>query len=216
MAGVLRRLAAALCLPLLAACAVEEVGAPPGAVAAAAHISPGPASLTLVTVLDNRTDDGAHTALVVNGSQKVVFDPAGTFNDPVNNPANRAGGQARVMVERGDVLYGMSPAYYDAYIDYHTRESFRTVEQTVLVPPATAERALALVRANGPASKATCALATSRILAQVPGFEGFPVGWYPRRAMEAFAARPGVRTVVHRDDDPDANAAKRAAAVPGL
>lgn len=216
MTRAFRALAAALCLPLLAACAVEEVGAPPGAVAAAAHVAPGPPTLTLVTVLNNRTDRGAHTALAINGSQRVVFDPAGTFNDLVNNPANRAGGQARVMVERGDVLYGMRPDYYDAYIDYHTRETFRTVEQTVVVSPETAEAALALARANGPASKATCALATSRILSQVPGFEGFPVGWYPRAAMEAFAARPGVRTVVHRDDDPDANAAKRAAAVPGL
>ena len=216
MTGLRRALAAALCLPVLAACTVEEVGAPPGAVAAAAYVSPEPVSLTLVTVLENGTGDGAHTALMVNASQRVVFDPAGTFNEPVNNPANRAGGEARVMVERGDVLYGMSPAYYDAYVDYHTRETFRTVEQTVVVSPEAAEAALALVRASGPASKATCALATSRILAQVPGFEGFPVGWYPRRAMEAFAARPGVRTVVHRDDDPDANADKRAAAVPGL
>lgn len=216
MGTALRRLGAALSLTVLAACAVEEVGAPPGAVAAAAYAPGGPPSLTLVTVLSNRTDDGAHTALVVNGSQRVVFDPAGTFNDPVNNPRNRAGGDARVMVERGDVLYGMTPAFYDAYIDYHTRETFRTVEQTVVVSPAAAERALALVQGNGPAPKATCARATSRILSQVPGFEGFPRGWYPRAAMEAFARVPGVETRVHRDGDPDANAGKRAAAVAGL
>ncbi len=209
----LARLAVLLSALLLAGCAVEEVGAPPAAVARAAYASAEAPSLTLVTVISNRTDGGAHTGLVVNASQRVAFDPAGTFNDPVNNPANRGGGAARVMVERGDVLYGMTPGYYRAYIDYHTRQTFRTVEQRIEVSPEVAERALALVMANGPASKSSCALATSRILAQVPGFEGFPVGWYPKAAMKAFGARPGVVTTLHVDDDPDENAGKRAAAL---
>ena len=211
----LRRIAAAAALVLLAACSAEEVGAPPGEIVRAAYVTGEAPSLTLVTVINERSGNGAHTALVVNGSQRVVFDPAGTFNEPVNNPANRAGGDARVMVERGDVLYGMTPRYYDAYIDYHTRETFRTIEQTVRVSPEAAERALALVQSNGPASKATCALSTGRILRQVPGFEGFPASWYPKRAMSAFGAYPGVVTTVHRDGDPDDNAAKRAAAALG-
>ncbi len=216
MTMLLRRLGALLCLIALTGCAVEEVGAPPDAVARAAYVSAEPPSLTLVTVISNRSESGAHSALVVNGPQRVVFDPAGTFNDPINNPVNAGGGDARVMVERGDVLYGMTPDYYRAYVDYHTRTSFRTVEQRIEVSPATAAAALALVQSNGPASKATCARATSRILSRVPGFEGFPTGWYPKDAMEAFARYPGVTTKVYRDDDPDENAAKRAAAVAGL
>lgn len=214
--AVIRGLAAALALALLGACAAEEVGAPPGEIARAAHPGDAASSLTLVTVINERTGNGAHTALVVDGSQRVVFDPAGTFNEPVNNPRFDEGDRSRAVVERGDVLYGMTDRILAAYVDYHTRTGFRTVEQTVRVPAGAAERALALVQSHGPASKATCARSTSRLLGGVPGFGGFPVSWYPLDAMEAFGAYPGVETVVHRDGDPADNGAKRAAALPGL
>ena len=197
MVTVLIRALALTSLALLTACgSAEEAGAPADAIARAAYTSSAPPSLTLVTVIRNKGDEGAHTGLIINGSQQVVFDPAGTFN------------HSRAMVERGDVLYGLSPPYRRAYVDYHTRETFRTVEQTVLVSPEVAEQALRLAAAHGPASKAACATSTSSILAQLPGFETVPRSWFPNALMRGFAKIPGVVTVEHRDDDPDDNSNK--------
>ena len=195
----MRRWLAIGALLALAACgAAEEVGTPQDVVQRAAYASPGPPALTLVTVVSNHDGGGAHSALVVDGSQRVVFDPAGTFN------------YTRAMPERGDVLYGLSPARWRAYLDYHTRETYSTIEQTVPVSPETAEAALRLVQSHGPAAKGRCASATSAVLGRLPGFEDVPQTWRPLRVSEAFAARPGVRTRVHRDDDPDDNEALRA------
>lgn len=196
-----RLLAAALLAATLAGCGAEEVGAPAADVARAAYVHGGAPSLTLITVLNERSGEGAHTGLMVNGSQRVMFDPAGTFNT------------TRVLPERGDVLYGMTPAYYQAYVDYHTRVTFRTIEQTVEVSPEVAEAALRLVQASGPSSKAGCAMNTSAVLRQLPGFEGVGRSWFPKSIMRDFAGLPGVATRTYRDDDPDENAMKRARAL---
>ena len=182
------RLALALAALLgLAACGSEEVGSPPEATRAAAYVHDGPATLTLLTVINNTTGNGAHTGLLVNGAQRVMWDPAGTFNT------------ARVLPESGDVLYGLTPGWYEAYVDYHTRPAYRTIEQTVEVSPAVAAQVLALVEANGAASKATCALSTSGILRQVAGFEGIGSTWFPAQLMESFETVPGVVTRTYED-----------------
>jgi hypothetical protein len=39
-----------------------------------------------------------------------------------------------------------------------------------------------------------CANNTSHIISLTPGFAGFPVGVWPKEAVKAFAALPGVTT----------------------
>ena len=195
------RILAALALAVtLSACGgpAEEVGAPPEAVARAAYVHGGPPTLTLLTVISNRSGAGGHTGLMVNGSQRVMFDPAGNFNI------------SRAMTERGDVLYGMDDRYYRAYVNFHTRETWRTVEQTVVVSPEVAEMALRLVRTNGAVPKAQCALSTGALLSQLPGFEGIRAGYFPRSLMEQFGEVPGVVERVYYDDDDDDNSALQA------
>ncbi|MGR3542607.1 MAG: hypothetical protein ACU0BS_14435 [Hasllibacter sp.] len=192
---------AALALSMtLAGCGgpAEEVGSTQGQIADVSYAHGGPPTLTLLTVINNNSGSGGHTGLMVNGSQRVMFDPAGTFNT------------TRAMTERGDVLYGMTPRYYDAYVDFHTRESWRTVEQTIVVSPEVAEMALQLVTANGAVPKAQCALSTSGILAQLPGFEGIRTGYFPKSLMERFGDVPGVVERVYYDDDDDDNSALQA------
>ena len=106
----------------LAACAAESVIAPPEAVAAARYVHDAPTSITLYTVINNNSGAGAHSGLLINASQRIMFDPAGTFQHP------------RVP-ERNDVHYGMTPRIVNFYIDYHARETFRMIEQTVIVSP---------------------------------------------------------------------------------
>ena len=176
-------------LLVLTACAGLQSGPlPPAQRAAVAYAASGPPSLTLITVINNRSGDGGHTALMVSGSQRVIFDPAGTFSSPS-------------VVEHGDVLYGVTPSVYAAYRSKHARESHHVVEQEIIVAPELAERALALVEANGTVASAFCASATSRILQQLPGFAGVGSYLYPEKLMQDFARVPGVREVRYFEND---------------
>jgi len=174
---------------ILAGCSVDQ--SPDSSdqqVAAAAFRAAGPRSMTLVTVVNNRTGQGGHTALVVNGSQQVIFDPAGSFRDPR-------------VVEKGDVLYGMTPGWVQAFKSAHARNTHHVVSQTVTLTPAQAEQALALVQSNGAVPGAYCANSTSGILAGISGFEGIQRTFYPVNLMDQFAAVPGVRTGKHYEND---------------
>jgi len=187
------RLVLALCAVLaLAACGAEPKWASDEAVASARYVHNGPPEITLFTVINNNSEAGAHTGLLINGSERIIFDPAGTWYHPA-------------LPERNDVHYGMSPRMVSYYIDYHARETFRMIEQRVTVTPGVAELVMARAKAYGAVPKAQCANAVSSILRGVPGFEGLPSTWYPNTLSDAFGALPGVTTRTILDDDADDN-----------
>ena len=107
--------------------------------------------------------------------------------------------------ERNDVLYGMSPAYFDFYMDYHARETFHVVVQTLEISPETAAALTAGVRAQGAAPKAYCSRSISSVLAGTPGFETVNVTFFPVAMMNRFEDIPGVVTTRVYDDDSDDN-----------
>ncbi|MDA3887276.1 MAG: hypothetical protein PF443_00455 [Allgaiera sp.] len=190
-----RLLLSLLMLVSLSACGAESLWAPNAEVARFRYSAPGPRTLTLITVINNRSGEGGHSALMVNDTQRVMFDPAGTWTNP----------QAP---ERNDVHFGMTPAVLDNFLDYHTRITWHTVEQTVVVSPQIADEALKLVETNGAVPKAMCADNTSKILRQLPGFQSLPQTFFPVTLMDAFAKLPGVKTRVYYDTDPDVNTEK--------
>jgi hypothetical protein len=177
-------------LALTAACTAQEVWAPDDVVARAIFRDPDNSYLTLFTMKNNGSGNGAHTALLINASQRVIFDPAGSFV------------QTR-MPERNDVLFGVSPEMERFYISYHARVTYHVVAQQMPVAPEVAEQALALALANGPVPQAHCARATSRLLRQLPGFESIRQSWGPNNVHDDFAKLPGVVTREYREDDPD-------------
>lgn len=187
----LGRWLAALALVALAACSAEPKWADDTAVAKARYVHGGPPTLTLITAINNRSGEGGHTALLVNGSERVIFDPAGTWWHPT-------------VPERNDVLFGINPTVYDFYLDYHARATYHVVLQEITVSPEVAERALALVKASGAAGKATCAITTSGILQEL-GFTELRRTYWPDKLMEDFATLPGVRERKIFDDSPDSN-----------
>ncbi|MGB3554286.1 MAG: hypothetical protein WBA25_06560 [Jannaschia sp.] len=195
----LRALAATLLLPLLVACGAVETAAPSEEIARRAFAAAGPPTLTLVTAINNRSGSGGHSALIVSGSERVIFDPAGTWRHPT-------------VPERGDVLHGITPTMLDYYIDYHARPTYHVVLQEVVVPPDVAARALALVRGHGPASKATCGQAVSGILREL-GFTQVDRAWFPDRIMRDFADVPGVTRREIYDDTVDESSPERATIV---
>jgi hypothetical protein len=182
-----------LCLALLlslAACAAQPKWASDAEVSRAVYVHDGPPSITLFTVLNNRSNEGAHSGLLINGSQRVMFDPAGTWYHP-NLP------------ERNDMHFGMNDKAVAFYIDYHARETFRVVEQTVTVTPAQADAAIRLAMSYGAVRKSMCARSISSILQGVPGFEDTPSTLHPKKLMKSFGKRPGVveRTITDTDAD---------------
>ncbi len=177
----------------LAACGgAESKWASDADVARARYVHDAPPSITLYTVLATRDGSGAHAGLLINGSQRVMFDPAGTWHHPR-------------LPERNDVHFGMTPLMVDFYLDYHARETFDVVEQTIVVSPEIAELVMRRAMEYGAVPKAQCTISTSTILRGVPGFEGLPSTWYPRKLMTAFGKLPGVKTRRVTDDDTNDN-----------
>ena len=72
-----------LTLPALAGCGInaEAVWAPEEAVARSRYSAPIPSYLALVTVRNEGDGQGAHTALLINASERVLFDPFGGWTD---------------------------------------------------------------------------------------------------------------------------------------
>jgi predicted small lipoprotein YifL len=190
---MLRRFSWLAMVLALAACgAAEPKWAPEDQVQAARYVHDGPPTVTLFTVLSTRSGNGAHAGLMVNADERVMFDPAGTWQHPR-------------LPERNDVHFGMTPKMVNFYIDYHARETYDVVEQTIVVSPAVAALVKRRVQDYGAVPKAQCTVSTSKILRGVPGFEGLPQTWYPKVLMEAFGQLPGVTTRKITDDDADDN-----------
>lgn len=189
---MLRVILALFALLSLAACGAEPVWAPEERVQAARYVHDGPNTITLFTVVNNRSNAGAHSGLMINDSERIMFDPAGTWNHPR-------------IPERNDVHFGITPRIVDFYIDYHARETFRVVEQTVVVSPGVAALVAQRAKAYGAVPKAQCSRSISEILRGVPGFEVIGSTWYPNRLMDDFAKLPGVTTRVIYDEDADKN-----------
>jgi hypothetical protein len=176
----------------LAACGAEPKWAPQEQVDAVRFVSEEPPSITLYTVVNTRTGSGAHSAILVNASERVIFDPAGTWYHPK-------------LPERNDVHFGMTDKAVAFYLDYHTRITYDTIEQKIYVSPQVAELVLQKVKAYGAVPKAMCTQANSSILREVPGFESMPQTFYPKVLSTAFGKLPGVSTRVITDDDADDN-----------
>jgi hypothetical protein len=190
-----RNVFAMVALVVLAACgggAGNAPYAPDAAVQAARAVNEGPTSITLFTVVNNKTGAGAHSGLLINASERVLFDPAGSFYHPR-------------LPERNDLHYGMNDRMVAFYIDYHARVTYKVVEQTVLVSPQVAEMVKARAIARGAVAKSFCANSISGILGGVPGFESIGSTMFPNKLSEAFGRLPGVTSRTITDDDADDN-----------
>ena len=85
----------ALCLALtVSACSKPAAWASDEDLAKVQYRDAGPTKLTLFTMINNRSGTGAHTSLMISASQRVIWDPAGSFYHPS-------------IPERNDVLFGI-------------------------------------------------------------------------------------------------------------
>ncbi|SLN21246.1 hypothetical protein AQS8620_00597 [Aquimixticola soesokkakensis] len=185
MTKLLKRWAMLVLLPaLLAACgAAEPKWAPDAEVARATYVHGAPYTLTLYTVVANKSGVGAHSALMVNApGQRAIFDPAGTFYHPR-------------LPERNDVIFGMSDPAVAFYIDYHAREDYDVIADTIEVSPEVATQALREIMAYGAVPKANCGRAISTLLQNVAGFEDLRTTMLPNALMRQFKRAGGAAVV---------------------
>ncbi|NNE89249.1 MAG: hypothetical protein HKN27_14335 [Silicimonas sp.] len=178
----------------LSACGgpADPIWAPQDAIQKYSYRHNGPPMITLYTVVSTKSGSGAHSGLLINASERIIFDPAGTFELPFTP-------------ERNDVHFGMTPRAVAVYIDYHARESYNVIEQRLPVTAKQAEMIAKRAKEYGAVPKAQCTLAITRILKDISGFETISVGYFPKRASEWFDAQPGVQTRLITDDDADKN-----------
>jgi len=177
----------------LAACSTKPVVfASDTAIQSVAYQHPGPKYVQLMSMFNTGTNNGAHTALVINASQRVIFDPAGDFAHSK-------------IPERHDVLYGANPRVLKGFFDCHARATFWASLQYVEVSPQSAERALRRVQSLGPQPDAYCTRAVSNTLAELPEFNRYirPT-WFPGNLHEQMRRVPGmIEQELREDDDPD-------------
>lgn len=180
MIGLARLIAAGLAALSLAGCVGEEVWAPDAVVSSSAYVPSGGPSVTLITSINTRNNSGAHSALMIDGAQRLLFDPAGNWHNPG-------------VPERNDVLFGMSPAYLDYYLEFQSFGVFEVRMQTIDVSPEVAAQLSQAVQAYGAVGPAYCSRSITEILRRTPGFESIRTTFYPLNTMSQFGQLPGVR-----------------------
>lgn len=177
--SMIARIFAIVALALVTACTKPVVWAPEEDVIASRYVHSGPAEIVIFNVINNETGRGEHAAMMINASQRVLFDPAGSWTHP-SSP------------ERHDVHYGFDATQLYRYTYYHARRTHHVRIQHLQVSPETAELVLRLAEHNGPVPDAYCAKSIVGILNQVPGFEWIETSFYPNNLSEQFATIPGV------------------------
>lgn len=164
----------------VAACDGARRGPAPDPVPAAARFAHGgPTSVTLLTVKNVQAGMGDHAALLIEGSERVLYDPAGAFELP---------GVAR----RNDVLFGITPEVEQIYLGFHARATHDVIARTLPLERPDADALIALVEARPPAAPGFCAIRAGSALRSVPGLEGLSRSPWPRALGQSLAAKPGV------------------------
>lgn len=185
---MLRCLSALLVAVALSGCEMYTP-ATPDEIARAVYVSPEPPSVTLMSMVNAKSGRSAHSGLLINGSQQVLYDPAGTFTHPD-------------LPRAGDIHYGMTPRFVDYYERYHARFDYYVETQTVQVTRAEADQILANAVARGQSLKMECALTTAAVLKPVPPFDKVvSTTFFPESLRQDFARLPGVKTGHVYDSD---------------
>jgi hypothetical protein len=198
MMGLFRAVAAGLAALSLTGCAAEAIWDSDEAVARATYRAPGPATVTLITSINARNGSGAHSALLIDGAQRLLFDPAGSWHNPG-------------VPERHDVLFGMSPRYLDAYVAFQSNGIYEVQTQTIQVSAEVAQQLSQRVQAYGPVAPADCSRSISEILGSTPGFESITQTFFPLNTMGQMSQIPGVREERILGTSPEEQAALEAA-----
>ena len=192
---MLRLVFYAFILALASGCAIGNVNSSPSLAKKVQYKHDGSPAITLFTMVNNKSGGGAHSSLLINASQRVIFDPAGTLKHDI-------------LVERGDVLFGINQKVLDFYTRAHARQTFHVVLQRIEVTEGVAEMALEMAMSNGAVAPALCAMSTSRLLGKLSGFEPIRTTYFPQTLRQQFGQLASVKEdAFYEYDNSDKNKA---------
>lgn len=169
-------------------CASNSGTAPAEEISAAQFTNPAPASVSLLTMVNDRSGGGEHSALLINGSQQVIYDPAGTFRHSQ-------------LPRRDDMVYGITPQFASYYNSYHARFGYYVQVQTLDISREQADQMIAASQARGHVGKLFCANAISDVLNDFSQFSEVRDTFFPGAIMKRVAAIEEIDTVIVREDD---------------
>jgi len=172
----------------IAGCAGNSGTAPAEEISAAQYSNPEPSSVSLITMVNSNSDFGEHSALLINGSEQIIYDPAGSFRHSE-------------LPRRDDIVYGITPRFASYYNSYHARFGYYVKVQTLEISREQADEMIAASRARGHVGKLFCANAISSVLNDFPQFSDFPVTFFPGAIMKRMARIEAVDTLIIREDD---------------
>ncbi len=184
----LKNLFTIIALVILSACADYE-NDDPAVVSSRTYISEEQPYVELLTMVNESGDFGEHSGIVINASQTVLYDPAGSFRYEAELARSR------------DIHYGMSPRMVDYYKRYHARFGYYVVAQRVYLSAEEAEALFRKANEIGTTGQLRCGLSASQTLNSISRFANIPSTYWPGKIMEAMAEVPGVETSYTRESD---------------
>lgn len=147
-----------------------------------------PFSISLENMVNERNDVSEHTGVLINGSQRVLYDPAGDY-------------YYRGRPRKDDIHYGMTDAWVKTYESFHARLGYYVLKQTKLVSREVADLAIQKAQEEGETYHMLCAMSASTVLQQLPGFQSIHKTISPDALMKEFGKLPDVQTEIIREND---------------
>ena len=169
----------------LLACGPSYERASQDEVNAAFYHHGGPPQIALLSMVSTGNDVSEHAGIMVNGSQRILYDPAGTY-DSSQVPNWKA------FPRRNDIHYGLTDRAFLQYKRFHARVGYYVHQQTVTVPLEVANRAIRLCEERGETKFLFCAQSASWVLKQLPGFTHIKSTFSPENLRRDFAKVAGV------------------------
>ncbi|MBL4806686.1 MAG: hypothetical protein JKY31_05270 [Rhodobacteraceae bacterium] len=167
---------------------VNNTVLPAAEIEAARFVNDDTPFISLITMINTNSNGGEHSALLINGSQQILYDPAGTFR------------HSRTLRSE-DIIYGMTPGLADYYNSYHARFGYYVKVQKLNISLEMADALIARTQAEGAVPKLTCGRATSDILNDFAPFSHINTTYFPGRVMRLFDQIEGVDVTIVREDD---------------
>jgi len=172
----------------VAGCASNSGTAAVEEISAAQFSNPEPASISVITMVNSNSGFGEHSALLINGSQQVIYDPAGTFRHSQ-------------LPRRDDMVYGITPRFANYYNSYHARFGYHVQVQSMDISREQADQMIASAQARGHVGKLFCAAAISDVLNDYPQFSNIRDTFLPGGIMKRVAEIDAIDTLIIREDD---------------
>lgn len=177
-----------LCAMLALTACAKEIYDSDAEVQKASYSHPGGPSLTLLTMISNKNGQGGHSSLMINASERIMYDPAGRWH-------------SSLVPERNDVLFGITPSVLQRYNSFHARQTHHVVMHEIQVSPEVAEMAYRAALEQGASHDSMCTNNTSQVLSKLPGFESLGVMWFPAKLNKKFGELPNVKTTKYYEND---------------